>query len=162
MSENGATSRYGPLRTTRLELVDGSGQVRAFLGTDKEQDTALVFLDDQKRERIVFGVWASSYTPKMLIEGRDGNDRVALYLSRVDDRPMILLGDHERTRVHGGFFENDAPGPKDEDWGIRFYEPHNQGTFATLGMRRDWNDDKMTGFVYVKGKDDQRWSQPGR
>jgi hypothetical protein len=75
---------------------------------------------------------------------------------------MILLGDHERTRVHGGFFENDAPGPKDEDWGIRFYEPHNQGTFATLGMRRDWNDDKMTGFVYVKGKDDQRWSQPGR
>jgi hypothetical protein len=29
-------------------------------------------------------------------------------------------------------------------------------------MRRDWNDDKMEGFLYAQGKDGQRFLQPNR
>ena len=113
------------------------------------------------RERAKFGVWPSSYTPKMVMTGEDGKERVSFHLSHVDDRPMILLQDHQTTRVHLGFFQNDAPSPKDEDWGIRFYDPHGyENSLAAMGMRRDWNDDKMHGFVFAQGKDGQKWVEP--
>ena len=155
---------YAPIQATRIELVDESGRTRAFIGTDSERDTAVVFLDDQKRERAIFGVWDSSYSPKMVMKGGDGKERVVFHLSNVDDRPMILLGDHERTRVRLGFFPNDAPSAKDEDWGLTFYKPHDffHNRLAGIGMHRDWNDDKMFGSVYVEGKDGQIWYEPKR
>jgi hypothetical protein len=155
------SERYGPIRATRIELVDNSGRTIAFIGTDKQQDTALVFLDEKNRERAKFGVWQSSYTPKMVMTGGDGNERVVFHLSAVDDRPMILLRDHERTRVYLGFYQNDAPSPMEEDWGIRFYGPHLwEDSLAAVGMRRDWNDDKMQGFVFAKGKEGQKFFEP--
>ena len=97
----------------------------------------------------------------MVMTGGDGNERVVFHLSHVDDRPMILLRDHERTRIHLGFYQNDAPSPMDEDWGIRFYEPHHyEDSLAAVGMRRDWNDNKMQGFVFAKGKEGQKFLEP--
>jgi hypothetical protein len=151
---------YGPIRATRIELVDDSGRTVVFIGTDKQKDTALVFLDDKNRERAKFGVWPGSYTPKFVMTGEDGSDRVAFYLSRVDDRPTILLRDHESTRIHLGFAANDAPSPMDEDWGIRFYGPHSADVLTAIGIRRDWNDNKMQGFVFAKGKADQTIYEP--
>ncbi|HKA00039.1 MAG TPA: hypothetical protein VKE70_26190 [Candidatus Solibacter sp.] len=153
--------RVGTVRARRIELVDVTGKVTAFIGTDDQRDTAIVFLDEKMRERAKFGVWSGSYAPKMIMTGADGKERVAFHLSRLDDRPIILLRDHQRTRVYLGFFQNDVPGPKDEDWGIRFYDPHGyENSLAAIGMRRDWNDDKMHGFVFVQGKDGQPWSEP--
>jgi len=157
-----SASRYGTIRATRFELVDESGRTRAFIGTDSERDTALVFLDDQRRERAIVGVWYGSYSPRLVMRGGDGKDRVIVHLSpRVDDRPTIFLRDHDSTRVSLGFDENDAPDPKDEDWAIRFSPPHSyQHDLAAVGVQRDPHDDKMHGYVVVKGKDGQAWYEP--
>jgi hypothetical protein len=153
----------GVVRATRIEIVDELGRTKAFIGTDGQQHTALVFVDDKKRERAKFGVWSGSYTPTLVMTGADGNDRLAFNLGRMDERPMITLRDHERARVSLGFYQNDAPSPKDEGWGIRFYDPHEwDESLAAMGMGRDWNDGKMTGFVFVRGKDKQTWSMPTR
>jgi hypothetical protein len=130
---------------------------KAFIGTDSERDTALVFLDDRGRERAKFGLWYGAYIPTLVMKGGDGEDRVIFRLSPrvgVKDRPMILLRDHEGTRVHLGFVENDAPDPKDEDWGTWFYPPHNaERSLAGVGIRRDYTDDKIKGYVFPTVKD---------
>jgi len=161
-AQKSSGDRYDTIRATRIELVDESGKVRAFIGMDRERDTALVFVDDQKRERAIFGVWYGSSSPKVVMRGGDGKDRIIFNLSaRVDDRPTIFLRDHDSTRVSLGFDENDAPDPKDEDWAIRFSPPHSyQHELASIGINRDPHDDKMKGFVFVKGKDGQAWYQP--
>ena len=121
----------------------------------------MVFLDDSRHARAKFGVLSGSFKPKMVMTGADGKERVVFHLSKVDDRPAILLGDHERTRIHLGFYQNDVPSPKDEDWAIRFYDPQGyERSLAAVGMRRDWNDDKMHGFASVRGKGDQQWFEP--
>ena len=149
--------RAATVRANRIELIDATGKTKAFIGTDAHQDTALVFLDEEHRERAKFGVWPHSYTPKLVMTGGDGNERLVVHLSHVDDRPMILLRDHERTRVHLGFYQNDAPSPKDEDWAIRFYEPHSEESLAAVGMFRDADDERMRGFLFAQGKDGQKW-----
>jgi len=122
-----------------------------------------VFLDDKNRERAKFGVWPG-YTPKLVMTGGDGKDRVIFHLSRVDDGPIILLRDHESTRVDLGFHANDAPSPMDEDWSVRFYGPFSPDalpyTLAATGISRDWNDNKMQGFVLAKGKEGQMFLEP--
>jgi len=160
--QKSSDDHYGILRANRIELVDDSGRTKAFIGTDKERDTALVFLDDQHRERAVFGVGIGSYGPTLVMRGGDGEDRVIFRLSpRVDDRPTIFLRDHDTTRVSLGFDENDAPSPKDDLWALRFSPPHSDGqhNWAGIGFNRD-SGDKMEGFVFVKGKDGQKWYAP--
>ncbi len=83
--------RPGPIRATRIELVDEAGKTRAFLGTDNERDTALVFLDDHSQERAKFGVWANVYSPKLVMRGEDGKERIRFHLTAVDDRPIIII-----------------------------------------------------------------------
>jgi hypothetical protein len=143
----------GPIRATRIELVDEAGKTKAFLGVDTEQDTALVFLDDHNRERAKFGVWLSSYSPKFVMRGEDGKERIQFHLSAVDDRPMILLGDHEHTRVHLGYHQNDT-GTPDESWSLAFYDPHIEGIpLSEGGVFQDYKSKRMAGFFYFKGKD---------
>jgi hypothetical protein len=133
--------------------VDEAGKTRAFIGTDNEQDTALVFLDDHDRERAKIGVWPGSYSPKLVMRGEDGKERILFHLSAVDDRPMILLGDHERTRVHLGYHQNDTATP-DESWSLAFYDPHtDEIPLSEGGMFQDYKSKRMAGFFYFKGKD---------
>ncbi len=89
----------------------------------------------------------------MVMTGEDGNERVVFHLNRVDDRPVILLNDHERTRMSLGFYANDSPDPLDEDWGLRFLPPHSDHFLSGVGMHRVWNDNRLEGFVYAFGKD---------
>ena len=42
-----------------------SRSAKAFIGTDSERDTALVFLDDRGRERAKFGLWYGAYTNRL-------------------------------------------------------------------------------------------------
>lgn len=145
------------IRARRIELIDGSGRVAAFLGIDSERDTALVFLDDQHKERAIFGVRVDK-EPEAAMIGRDGKDRVRIKLASHDERPMIRLGDHERTRVDLGFYQLDAPDPRDENWGLTFYDPHRlDQRLAGIGMGRDYTDDKMTGYAIVSEKDGTVW-----
>jgi len=150
------TSRSGDLRelrATRIELVDGKGKTTAFIGTDSEHDTALVFLDDHNRERMKIGVWPSSYTPTLVMAGDDGQERIAFHLSVVDDRPMILLRDHERTRVHLGYYQNDT-GTPDENWGLAFFGPHDDSVpLLESGIFQDYKSKKLGGFLYFLEKD---------
>ena len=67
---------------------------------------------------------------------------------------MILLGDHERTRVYLGYHQNDTATP-DESWSLAFYGPHTDG-ISEGGMFQDYKSKKskrMAGFFYFKGKD---------
>lgn len=140
------------LRATRIELVDGRGNTRAFIGTDGEHDTALVFLDNHNRERMKIGVWPGSYSPKLVMSGDDGHERIVFHLSVVDDRPMIFLRDSERTRVHLGYHQNDTATP-DENWGLAFFGPHEDAPLFESGVFRDYRSRKMGGFFYFFGKD---------
>jgi len=144
--------RQGSIRATRFELVDEAGSTRAFIGTDNEHDTALVFLDDRGRERAKIGLWPSSFTPKLVMRGEDGKDRIRFHLSAVDERAMILLGDHERTRVHLGYHQNDT-GTQDESWSLAFYDPHDEIALSEGGLYQDYRTKKVTGFFYFKRKD---------
>ena len=157
---------YGTIRATRIELVDETGKVRAFIGTNKQRKTAVVFLDDQGQERVIFGVWSGSSTPFMAMRGADGNDRFAIgFVPLSDERPYMVLRDHEQTSVSLGFFENDAPDPRGDDWGLRFHQPHQHARFgldslAAIGLYRDAKDGKSAGFVVAEGKDGRVWSEP--
>ena len=145
--------RQGAIRATRIELVDETGNTRAFIGTDSEQDTALVFLDDHNRERAKFGLWPNVYSPKLVIRGEDGKERIRFHLSSVDDRPIIILGDHEGTRVDLGYHQNDTATP-DEAWNLAFYGPHSDGNPLTeSGIFQDYKSKQMGGFFYFRGKD---------
>jgi len=44
-----ADLRLGTLQARRIELIDATGRVTAFIGTDDQQDTAIVFLDHDTR-----------------------------------------------------------------------------------------------------------------
>lgn len=144
-----STSRYGTIRATRIELVDKTGNAKAFIGTDSDRDTALVFLDDKGRERAKFGLVYGPFAPMMVMYGGDGKERVVFQLSMIDDRPMIFLGDQTGVRAHLGSYQNDAPDPKDENWGLWFYPPHNpERSLAGVGIRRDYTDDKIKGYVF--------------
>jgi len=145
--------RQGPIRATRIELVDEAGKTKAFIGDDKEQDTALVFLDDHYRERMKIGVWPNSYSPKLVMRGNDGKERVRFHLSVVDDRPIIVLGDHEHSRLALGYHQNDTLTP-DEAWSLAFYGPHGDGDpLSENGIFQDYHSKKMAGFFYFRGKD---------
>ena len=150
--------RPGPIRATRIELVDEAGKTRAFLGTDDEQDTALVFLDDHSRERAKFGVWPNVYSPKLVMRGEDGMERIRFHLTQVDDRPIIILGDHEHSRVELGYHQNDTLTP-DEAWSLVFYGPHGDdkpvygNPLIESGISQDYKTKQMGGFFYFRGKD---------
>jgi hypothetical protein len=151
--------RTGPIRATRIELVDEAGKTRAFLGTDNERDTALVFLDDHSLERAKFGVWPNVYSPKLVMRGEDGKERIRFHLSAVDDRPIIVLGDHERNRVELGYHQNDTATP-DEAWSLVFYGPHTDdkppfygNPLTESGIFQDYKSKQMGGFFYFRGKD---------
>jgi hypothetical protein len=153
--EKWGNMRPGPIRATRIELVDEAGKVRAFIGTDNERDTALVFLDDQNRERAKFGVWPNVYSPKLVMSGEDGKDRIRFHLTAVDERPIIILGDHERGRVSLGYHENDTATP-DESWTLAFYPPHNPSNDQALtetGISQDYKSKQTFGFLYLFRKD---------
>lgn len=99
----------------------------------------------------------------MVMTGWDGKDRVVFHLTRVDDRPIILLRDRESTRIDLGFHAGDAPSLTEENWGIRFYAPFSPDalpdSLAALGIGRG-SDDKVQGFVSAKGKQGQVFSEP--
>jgi hypothetical protein len=160
VAPRGADIRLTTVKAERFELVDSNGKVVAFLGSGEHQDTGLIFLDEKMRQRAKFGVWADSGTPQMIMSGDDGKERFSIQMSRLDDRPMIMLRDHERTRIRLGFEQNDVPGPKDENWALRFYRPDgSEEDLAGIGMYRDL-DDKMQGFTYARAKDGHKWSEP--
>jgi hypothetical protein len=146
------------IRASRVELIDRSGKVAAFIGTDRQKDAALVFLDDQQKERAVFGVGPDGGA-LLVMTGRDGKDRVRILLSSAnDDRPRIILGDHERTRLDLGFYPLDSPDPIVESWGLTFYDPHGfDQRLAGFGIHRDYVDKKMEGYAIVYGKGSRVW-----
>jgi hypothetical protein len=74
-SSQSSAPRFGVIQATRIELTDRVGRTRAFIGTDSERNTALVFLDDQARERAMFGVSGyKPYAPKLTMTGKDGRE----------------------------------------------------------------------------------------
>ena len=152
LPERQSNLRPGTIRATRIELVDKAGRIRAFIGTDSQEDTALVFLDDQNRERAEIGVWPNTYSPKLVMTGEDGKDRIRFHLSAVDDRPIIMLGDHERNRVELGYHQNDTATP-DEAWSLVFYGPLSDDLLSEGGIFQDFNSKQLGGFFYFRGKD---------
>jgi hypothetical protein len=124
-------------------LVDSAGNTKALIGTDGEQDTALVFLDGQNRERAKFGLQHSVSTPTRVMNGEDGKERVVFHLSVDDEIPMILLSDQDGIRVHLGYEPPDFPDPKWDDWGISFQLPHSERSIAAVWMGPDYTNGKL-------------------
>jgi hypothetical protein len=142
------------VRAHRIELVDESGRTRAYIGSDGTSDAALVFVDDQKRERARFGLLHGPDVPMFEMRGwDDGGVRVGLYLTGVEDRPLVQFNDRERTRMNLGFRSGgDVPSPQDENWGIWFYGPQGEyESLARMGIERDRRTQKPQGFVSARG-----------
>ena len=91
-NETASAKPDGTLRATRIELVDQSGKTRAFIGTDSDRETALVFVDDQQRERAAFGLW--SYSPRLVMKvatARIGSYVIFLPVSMIGPRYFYVI-----------------------------------------------------------------------
>lgn len=166
----GLTSRYipfdnsqrhaGPLRTTRLELVDEGGRTLAFLGANSLHQTELAFLDVKHQERAQFGLWSD--TPILQLNGESGRELIAFDLR--GGKPTMIMRDEDRVRVRIGFVRGDVadPRPADGEYSIVFYAPHTfSKALAAMGIQPyGWDGRVPGGFANVLDKDGHRWSVP--
>jgi len=155
------------LRAPRFELVDSTGRVLAFWGTDRGNNTVLAFLQtstgedgtgevkppaqqtrftgQNRNEAFAFGMM-STQVPFMNILGKDGNSRASLYLTP-QQKPILNMADeHNESRLELGFISNDAPALEDDDWALRFRAPDVAG----IGSMRDSSDHRYRGFLSVE------------
>jgi hypothetical protein len=155
------------LRASRFELVDSNGNVVAFWGTDRGNNTVLAFLQgstsedgaeeikpagqqtrftgQNRNEAFAFGMM-STQIPFMNILGKDGNSRASLYLTQ-QQKPILNMADErQESRLELGFISNDAPALEDDDWALRFRGPDVAG----IGSMRDSSDHKYRGYLSVE------------
>lgn len=155
------------VRSTRFELVDSSGKVSAFWGVDRGNNIVLAFIQpdsggtppserlNQPRQQMrltgqnpneAFAVgMMSTEVPFLNIAGKDGTSRALLYLTQ-QQKPLLNMADERReSRLELGFISNDAPGPEDDDWALRFREPDVAG----IGSIKDPTDHKYRGYLLV-------------
>lgn len=155
------------VRASRFELVDSTGKVLAFWGTDRGNNTVLAFLQksttedgteevkpstqqtrftgQNRNEAFAFGMM-STQVPFMNILGKDGNSRASLYLT-AQQKPILNMADERNeSRLELGFISNDAPALEDDDWALRFRAPDVAG----IGSMRDPSDHKYRGYLSVE------------
>ena len=158
------TEKVPLLRASRFELTDSTGRVVAFWGTDRGKNTVLAFLQESTQdagpevykgppfqtaftsqspnEAIAFGMM-STQEPFVNVLGRNGSSRAMLYLGDYQ-KPVFMMSDESyEGRLVLGFIGNDAPSPKDDDWGLLFRGP----SVAGIGSTKDPVHGKYRGYL---------------
>ena len=159
--------RPATLRSSRFELIDSTGKVVAFWGTDKGNNSVLAFLQNHPSENSsglptratsqtrftgqnpdeAFAVgMLSTHVPFMNLLASDGTSRALLYLTK-EQKPIFNMSDERsESRLELGFISSDAPAAGDDDWALRFRAPDVAG----IGSMRDPTDHKYRGYLSVE------------
>ena len=154
------------IRSSRFELVDRSGRVVAFWGTDRGNNLVLAFLQkgqqggrpeeylpfsqsdftmQDRNEAFAVGM-LSTQVPFMNLQAKGGSSRALLYLTEYQ-KPVLVMSDEKfEGRLMLGFSSNDSPSPADDDWALAFRGPDVAG----IGSIKDPVDHKYRGFLSVE------------
>ena len=167
------------LRSSRFELTNNSGQVVAFWGADRGNNTVLAFLQkgspqmgpeesvsphdqtgfSQQNSNEAFAVgMMHSQVPFMNLQAKDGTSRALLYLAEYQKPVLVMSDENFEGRLMLGFISNDAPSPEDDDWALSFRRPDMAG----IGSVKDPVNRKYRGVLSVErtqglGKHQKRW-----
>jgi hypothetical protein len=159
--------RLTTLRSSRFELIDSTGKVVAFWGTDKGNNSVLAFLQNRPSEGgsqlptpaasqtrfteqnpdEAFAVgMLSTHVPFMNLLASDGTSRALLYLTE-EQKPIFNMSDERsESRLELGFIRSDVPAARDDDWALRFRAPDVAG----IGSMKDPTDHKYRGYFSVE------------
>jgi hypothetical protein len=163
----GGVATPSVVEAKQFELVNDSGAPIAFWGYDSGGNAVLAFVRRYSESELSLN--GSKRPPVVPFTGQSGNERVALgmrsdgmpfidlvgkdseprtlFYTGDDDKPIMVMGDeHHEVRVMLGFLQDDAPSPKDDDWGLAFRNPD----LAGIGVRRDPVTNKQSGWFQIK------------
>lgn len=133
------------LRAARFEVVDGAGNVQAVLGV--ERDT-------------------SAYsTPRLILVGRNGKQRLLATLDPANDKPYISLSDDKREgRVLLGITFADAGGADWDEYALSFNSPENDDTpdLAIVARRSYELPRRRFGTFFAVRENGTQWAAPPR
>jgi hypothetical protein len=147
-----------PVRATKFELTDKSGNTVATWGMDDGNQTVLSFTGKHKTVLAAIGI-AADDLPFVKLYGRDGKARAVFYLSD-GERPLLGMSDSEyEGRILLGFLQRDTANPRDDDWGLLF-RAKSQDPFASVGMFRNDKNGSISGAFYGRNSDGKKWTAP--
>ena len=142
------------LRAHSFELMDPSGHIISYWGTDSQGNIMLAFgnrigranpssqLDpkDPKDQMTAIGLQKNGL-PILEMSALEGQTRLRMYLNPYG-KPLLLMEDETGPRISLGVEQSDTPGPQDNDWFLSFYPDR-----ARIGMFTQ----SVGGRTYVKG-----------
>jgi len=143
------------LQASRVELVNDAGRIVGVLGIEDNGNVGLTFYDLRGRKRAGFGI-GHGESPRLDINGPDGDSLLSLDLSRYS-KPRMMMSDRDFTgRVYLGVVEPDVPDPnwKFDNWVLRFTGDHAK-PLALIGMTAP-----SVGGVAVFDQAGHRWQTP--
>lgn len=143
------------LQARRVELVNDAGKLVGVLGVEDNGNIGLAFYDPHGRKRADFGIGRGE-SPRLDINGPDGDRLLSLSLSRYS-KPSMMMSDRDfNGRVYLGVVEPDAPDPnwKFDSWVLQFTGDHAK-PLALIGMNTP-----SAGGVAVFDHAGHRWRTP--
>lgn len=143
------------LRTHAVEIVDSSGKLVAYLGTDEKKNTGLVLFDGQGNRRLELRVMGGA-SPRLEMNGPDGGNLVSLGVVR-SGKPQLIMSERDfNGRVVLGIHEPDSgsAGTADDTWVLRFRGDRGE-PLAAVGMRAGG-----AGGVVVRDQSGRQWRTP--
>ncbi len=109
------------LRASRLELVDGAGEIRALLDTRQGGHVSLSFFGGEGQELVTVGVMPDGFSTLILNDGEGRESVKATGGGEHSDTVVVLKDGDERTRLQLGVSDAGEPALAlaDEDGGVR-------------------------------------------
>lgn len=148
-----------PIRSTRFELVDSYGNVKAVWGMDKNGGTIIWFLDKAGTPRLEIASSRDATLQMVRFADAGGRPRLAL-----TDAPTLSMGDATReARILLGIQVNDAPSLNDErTWGLVFPKLGSLSSWAAFGVTTDPKTGASRTVLSLLQPNGKLWHPPGR
>ena len=147
------------VRAQRFELVDEAGKLISAWGR-YDSDDALIFFDEQGRQRAEFGFSRSSQTHMLIFRGADARLRVTL-TSDLRGKSALNLGDEEReSRVLLGYIGDDSPSPNSDAWGLLLPKNGALSDWMSIGVSKDPVTGVQSARISALDRNGNRWHAP--
>ena len=147
------------VRAQRFELVDEAGKLISGWGRNDGND-ALIFFDEQGRQRAVFGFSRSPQSHMLIFRGADFRLRVAL-TTDLRGKSALNLGDEElESRILLGFLPDDSPSLNSDAWGLVLPKNGVLSSWAGIGVSKDPVSGTQRAYISVLGSNGKMWHAP--
>jgi hypothetical protein len=148
-----------PIRSTRFELIDGKGNLKALWGVDQNNRVLISFVDSKGNSRLELAASSEGQFQMLRFADADGRSRVML-----TNAPTLSMGDETReAQLVLGLQRNDAPSPNDErSWGLVFPKLGSLSSWAALGVAKNPQTGQSRAVLSLIRPDGRMWSPPER